>query len=396
MPNLISRFFAPETKSTTTEPATIATPDQWIEELFGARLAISGASITPQSAMTVPAVKAAVELIATTVGSLPCKVYSKQGGKQPDPEHPSYGLVHDDANAWTSASKLREQLTADALLHDNGGFAWANRVNGQVVELIRLDPSLVTIESDSATSEPSYVVREATSARRYSYTDIIHIEAPGGVAPIKHAREAIALALVLEQHTARLFGRGARPSGVLTVPGKLSADAAARIKASWQRAHGGSNTGGVAVLEEGTSFGTISLNAVDSQFEAMRRFQIEEISRAFRVAPIFLSEYGRATWSNGETMGQQFLSFTLLPWLRTWEAAYRRVLLNQADRAAFSIEFVVDDLLRADTATRAEAYAKFRAMGALTANEVRARENLPPIAGGDTLDNPYTSTGTTA
>ena len=88
----------------------------------------------------------------------------------------------------------------------------------------------------------------------------------------------------------------------------------------------------------------------------------------------------------------QFLQFTLLPWLRTWEAAYRRILLNPDERATLSIEFIVDDLLRADTATRANSYGQFRSMGAMTANEVRKRENLPALPGGDKLENPYTTT----
>jgi HK97 family phage portal protein len=109
----------------------------------------------------------------------------------------------------------------------------------------------------------------------------------------------------------------------------------------------------------------------------------------------FLGDLGRATWANSEQMNAQFLQFTLLPWLRTWEAAYRRVLLSPDERGEYSIEFVVDDLLRADTATRAAAYASFRSMGAMTANEIRTRENLPAMTGGDVLQNPFTTTTST-
>lgn len=63
-------------------------------------------------------------------------------------------------------------------------------------------------------------------------------------------------------------------------------------------------------------------------------------------------------------------------------------MLTPDERAAgFYIEFVIDDLLTANAATRATTYAQYRSMGAMTANEVRAGLNMPPRDGGDTLDN---------
>jgi HK97 family phage portal protein len=383
------------------DPApTLAAPSNWFLDMFGATPTLSGASVTPESALRVPAVRAAVEAISTTAGTLPVKLYCRNGSaKEVDTTHPAYRLVHGDASPWCTASKLRTQLTIDALLHGNG-FAFVVRVAGQPRELMRLDPRTVGVEIDATTGEPWYVVGGKTG-RRYGWRDILHVPCPlsldgaSGLPPVRSGREAIALALVLEEHAARLFGNGARPSGILKAPGRLTAEVAERIKASWNAAHSGPNSGRTAVLEEGMSFETIALSAVDAQFAEMRSFQISEIARVFRVSPVFLMEYGRATWSNSEEMARQFLQFTMLPWLREWEGAYRRVLLSDEERRTYTIEFVVDDLLRADTATRANAYSQFRAMGVMTANEVRARENLPPIEGGDVLANPFTTTNPT-
>ncbi len=74
--------------------------------------------------MQVPAVSLAVRTIANAVGGLPVKLYVRNGrGKEVAPAHPAFTLAHDEANPWTSAAELRAQLTRDALLHDNGGFA---------------------------------------------------------------------------------------------------------------------------------------------------------------------------------------------------------------------------------------------------------------------------------
>lgn len=127
-------------KSTT----SLASPDAFTLEIFGHRLTVSSQDVNPASAMSVPAVKAAVELISTTVGTLPAKIFERgaEGGKTVASAHPAYALVHDDVNDWTSAGQLRTQLTADALLHGNG-FAYAVRVGGRVRELILVNPFLL-------------------------------------------------------------------------------------------------------------------------------------------------------------------------------------------------------------------------------------------------------------
>ncbi len=383
--------------------SSLAAPDAAFLALFGATPTISGASVTPATALTVPAVAAAVGLLSATAGTLPVKVFRKlpEGGKEPATDHPSFHLIHDEANGWTSAGQLRQQLTADALLYGNG-FAFCNRVNGKVQELIRLDPTTVTPQVDAASGEPSFKIGQGRGSRILSFRDVLHIPAQmiasdglTGIAPVHLAREAIAVAMVLEQHAARLFGRGARPSGVLSFENKLDADTAKRISESWHAAHGGENSGKTAVLEQGGKFEPITFSSVDAQFAEMRSFQIIEICRAFRVQPQFVMDFSRATWSNAEQMNTAFLQYSVLPWLRTFEAAYRRVLLSPDDRKEYSIEFIVDDFLRADTAARASAYQAFRSAGVMTANEIRRLENLPALPDGDSLSSPFTTSNST-
>jgi HK97 family phage portal protein len=405
MPTTFRRWLGAEPETKAAPVSGVTAPEPWLYELLSFGASASGPAVTPMTAMRVPAVKAAFELIASTVATLPCKVFADvaAGGKEPDPDHPAYPLVHADANPWTSAGKLREQLTQDALLWGNG-FALANRVNGRVIELNRLAPGAVAIELDPLTGEPRYRVKltERDRFAIYGVGEVLHIPAPvsydgvSGVAPISLAREAIALALTLEIHAARLFGNGARPGGILKFPGKLGADVAQRIKASWQGAFGGENTGKTAVLEEGADFQPVALNSVDAQFAEMRTFQIYEIARAFRVPPHMIFEMGRATWSNSEELNRHFLTYSLLPWLKAWEAAYRRVLLPADARDGVAIKFVTDALLSATTAQRASAYAQFRSAGVMTANEIRALENLPARPDGDSLASPLTTAGSEA
>jgi len=381
------------------ERRSLANPEEWLIDIFGAAPAASGISVTAANAMRCSAVRCAVEAISEAVGTLPLHIFEKAASdaRSRATDHPAYSLVHDRANDWTPASLFREQLTRDALLHGNG-YGFVNRVNGQPRELIRLRPEAVAVELDATTGEPHYRLAEGASTRFLARENVLHIAAPSidgisGASPVLQCREAIGLAITMERHAARLFGRGGRPSGLLKFPQRLGAETAKRIKTSWQAAHAGENSGGTAVLEEGGEFQPITLNSVDAQFQQLWQHSILEICRVFRVPPHLVFELGRATWGNASEMGTTFLRFTLMRWLKAWECEIGLKLIAPDDRANFYAEFIVDDLLRADLAARAEAYAKLIAARVLNPNEVRAMENRPPYEGGDRFENPNTATG---
>lgn len=145
----------------TAAPATIAYPDPQLFSLFGSMPTKSGVDVSPYAAMRVPAVAQAVSLVSQTVATMPCRlIISQDGSKEADTAHPAHALVAIDANPWTSASALREQLTADAILH-GAGYAYVNRVNGRPVEFIRLLPGSVSKQIETTTLEPHYIVGQS-------------------------------------------------------------------------------------------------------------------------------------------------------------------------------------------------------------------------------------------
>jgi len=359
--------------------------------IFNVTSTITGRTVTAETAMRVPAVACAVSLIAETVGSLPVKLYERQS-RASVIDHPAYKLIHDEANPWTSAQSLREQLTADALLCGRGCALVVRNSAGDPIELHRLEPSSVQIETD-AFGEPTYIVQQDGGPRRYGITDILHVEAFGGLSPILLGREAIGLALAFESHIARLFANGGKPGGILKSEKALGDEAKRRLGESWVAAHGAGNSGGTAILDEGMSYEAVTMTLTDAQFAENRLEQIREIARVFRVPPTMLFELTRGTWSNTEEMARQFLQVTLKPWLTNWSWAYARCLLTPEERSDLYVEFITDDLTSTDTAARAAAYGQYRSMGVMTANEVRSGLNLTSHANGNDLQNPYTTTG---
>ena len=79
----------------------------------------SGIAVTSATAMRIPAVTAAVGLIAEACGNLPLKTHDRDTRKA-QKGHPSYEMIHGEASPWISVEELRELLTRDALLCDHG------------------------------------------------------------------------------------------------------------------------------------------------------------------------------------------------------------------------------------------------------------------------------------
>jgi len=376
---------------TETKSVSVGSIDALIQ-LFGGIQTTAGISVGPETALRYTPVLAAVRAISETVASIPCRLYRRDdtGARTRADDHPAYRLIHDFPNGWASAAELFGFVTTQLLLTGNG-FAFVNRSgDGSPVEIIALPSTAVTVTTE-ATLEPSYVVTTSDGTQRQiDRADMIHLRAitgadPNiGLSPIALGRESIALGLVLERYAAALFGRGARPSGFLKYSKMLGPDMLARIKSSFSSDHAGPDGAGkTLILEDGLSFEQMQMTSTDAQFLELRAHQVAEIARIFRVPLTFLMDYDRATWGNSETMNQQFLDHTLLPYLRIWQGALAKALLTEEERATHYFEFNTDELLKADIAARFTAYAQAIGNGILSPNEVRARENLPPYQGGD-------------
>lgn len=379
--NIFSRLF---------EAKSLAAPDAEALALFGATAqTAAGVAVGPGNALTAPAVSCAVRAISEAAATLDVKVVRREadGTETEVRDHPAATLLRDGPNDWTDGFTFLRDLTAQALIYDAGGLAWVNRVGGRPVEIIHYQPAFLTAQDDGTGTG---ACRYALNGRDMPAADIIHLRSPFGRSPLSLARESIGLALTLDAHAARLFGNGARPSGVLSLKERVTPEAIARIRASWQLAHGAGKSGGTAIVEGGAEYAPLTMSSVDAQFQEMRAFEILQVARAFRVPPQMLYDLARATWSNSEQMGREFLSYTLEPWLRALEGCLRRALFSPEEFPTHRVHFERDDLTRADIGDRATAYSSLIASRILNPNEARAWEGLAPYEGGEEFANPNT------
>ena len=346
------------------------------------QLSNSGVDVDEDSALKISAVYACVKVIAETIASLPLNLMTEltNGDSEKAKQHPLYNLLKVSPNSEMSSFTYREMQMTNLLLWGNAYSLIKRNKQGQIVELYPLKSKNMVVERDAVTNNIKYTYTNNRGiTKTYTPKQILHVPAftfDGvlGVSPITYAREAMGF-----------FGNGARPGGVLEHPGVVKDPE--KLRDSWNKVYQGTaNSHKVAVLEEGMKYHEIGMSPEDSQFLQTRSFQITEICRIFRVPPHMIGDLSRSTFSNIEHQSIDFVVHTIRPWLVRWEQAITRSLLNDEERTIYYPKFNVDGLMRGDFTTRMSGYAIARQNGWMSANEIRALEDMnkiPTDQGGD-------------
>lgn len=353
----------------------------------------SGEDVNRNSALDVPAVFAAVRAISEGMAQMPQvlkreEVDEKTGllKSKIERQHWAHRLLAERPNSWQTPHEFVEGMVFNAAL-EGSSIAVKVRVGNRIAELLPIPAGSWTVEQ-----LPDYSLRyrvdHADKTHSYfSQDQIFHLRGPGlngyaGLPAIRQAREAIGLSLALEKHTARIAGSGGTPSGALTFSDSITPEQAKQIKADWSTAYGPNGDGGIAVLDKGAKFEPMAMNMVDAQTLESRRFQIEEIGRAFRVMPIMLMQSDKAsTYASAEQMFRVHVIHTLGPWISRWENAVKRDIL--ATEKGLRVDLDERALLRGDFKDQGEYYTKALGAGGqpawMTQNEVRAERGMNPV-----------------
>lgn len=345
----------------------------------------SGVTVTPDSAMRCSTVYSCIAVLSESIAQLPLLLYKRNpdGSRERINEHPIYSLLHDRPNDWQTAFEFWEFMTTQVALRGNA-YAYINRgVGGKVLELIPLQSSCVTVKQASDFSL-TYEIPDGKTTRIEGASNILHLRYRSldgflGLSPIAYNRETVGLSVAATEHGAGVFGSGAVVSGVLSIPGQLSPEAAKNIRDSWNENYHGGATKKTAVLDNGAKWEPVALTAEDAQYIETRKLQRSEIAAIYRIPPHKIGDLEKATFSNIEHQSIEFVSETLVPWLRRFEQAISRDLLTLDERKTIYPEFLVEGLLRGDSASRSQLYKEMFSTGAISTNEIRARENLNGI-----------------
>ena len=358
--------------------------------LFGGTT--SGKNVNEFTAMQTTAVYSCVRILSEALASLPLHVYRySQGGKERVYDHPLYHILHDEPNSEMTSFVFRETLMSHLLIWGNAYAQVIRDGAGRVVALYPLLPNKMEVWRDkngeifytysrNSDENPNFKDYGCVVLRRQ---DVLHIPGLGfdglvGYSPIAMAKNAVGMTLACEEYGASFFANGANPGGVLEHPGVLKDPK--KVRDSWNDVYRGTNNAHkVAVLEEGMKYQQIGIPPEEAQFLETRKFQINEISRLYRIPPHMVGDLEKSSFSNIEQQSLEFVKYTLDPWVIRWEQALQRSLLLPREKTEYFIKLNVDGLLRGDYQSRMNGYSIARQNGWLSANDIREMEDMNPI-----------------
>lgn len=371
---------------------TIRSDDHYLAEFFGVAGVPSADSVLANLAVAARC----VGLLAESLAGIPLHVFRRtaDGGRERADDVPLYSVLHDSPNPGQTAFEAREFLIRDLLLSGNALARLEFNGSGQVVALRPIPWRTVGVDR-LAGGRLRYRVTDADGRGAVLLQeDVLHVRYASrdgviGLSPIAIGRGALGLALDQSNTAASLMRNAMRPSGILSFDEKMSPEAMARARAHLEeRFTGTANAGRVVLMDGGAKYEKTTWSPEDAQFLESRKLANEDVARIFGIPPTCVGITDRATYSNTEQEAAALVRNALAPLAARVEQAIARACLTPAARRTLYVEHDLSALLRGDVQSRFEAYRIGREIGALSANDVRRKENEPPVPGGDIYNQP--------
>lgn len=388
---LIKNLSSKSSGNTVSEGLTLQDSSGWL----------LGESETAASrAMKISAVNRCVEIRSDAVAVLP--IYFLDGKTRERIEnHPLDHLLNVRPNEAMTPFAYRKFVDVNRTLR-GAGYAWIRRNrNAEPIELIPLMAENTWPEIDTETGKLTFRTWLPWTGKGYilDAEDVLHY--PGytsdgihSVSVLERARMTIETAANMQQYQHSFYAHGGRPSGILKTAtdlggavqngkyaGQTKKDA---IRAEWERLYSSSSKSfRTAVLDNGLEYQTVTMNNSDAQFIESKASSVEDIARFFGV-PLHKLYTGKQSYSSNEANGIDFVVDTLAPAVKPYEDEDSYKLLTvTAQKANVKIRRNMMAYLRGDSASRGTWYKTMREVGAFSANDILALEDLPNVPGGD-------------
>lgn len=371
---------------------------RWYANLPTGGRSDAGVTVTPDKAISVSTVYRGILVLANAIASIPLFVNKRlpDEGKSRATDHPQYATLHDRPNPWMTSPVWRRLLVRQRILHGNHYSEIVSVAGG--LELHPLDPRVTRVVKRGSDGKKVFATRDVLpdgtyGPERFLHQDeVLHVmnemtdeQGLMGIGLIQVARNALGLTLAGEKHGSMFLRKGARLSGIASVPGRMDEEQRKINEAALNRAYGGADaTGSIALTTGGMKFESVTANNKDSQWLELRTFQVEDMLR-FLGVPGVLCNYAdkTATYASAEQFFLSHVVYGIDPLAIDIAAELNKsVVIGAPDE--FFAEFKLEGLLRGDIRTRYGAHQIAIQSGFMTRNEIRVIEGLNK--GPDDLD----------
>jgi HK97 family phage portal protein len=345
-----------------------------------------GSYVSIEAALKVPAVQAAVTFLSGSLANLPLHAYRDKNGN-PERMGGSLQILLNEAPnpEWTSYGARK--YFWQQVFTTGRGLLWIERDGSTIYNIWPLETGKATKARIGGRTIYHY-----DGGRTYQAADVIDVSFMlkanqlDVYSPVGNCARAINLALSMEAYASGFFAGGGVPPLALVGPMPAGPEAVKRAQADIKRAITAAKAKNDAVfpIPAGYDLKPVGFDPEKGQMTEARRFQIEEIARAYNLPPVFLQDLTHGTFSNTEQQDLHLTKHVIAQWAKAFEEECNLKLFGQRKNGRY-VEHAMDGLMRGDFKTRMEAMASGVQNGLLTPNEGRGFENRPPMPEGDRL-----------
>lgn len=329
-----------------------------------------------------------VDLISSTVANLPLNVlYIDKKGNTREQKNHRFQKILD--NMVMTRYNFMKKLICDVLLKGNAYCYLKRNDQGDVVDIIHLEPNDVMVIWDKKKQELYYQIPFLSKVQKIQAFDIIHLQNNSndgihGQSVLSFAARQLQISHGAENSAKQIFQSGGQPArGVLSTLSPISKKQKEDIANNWTQSQNG-----VLVLSGDMKYQPLSANAEEMQLLDSRKFNAMEICSFFGVPPELLGLGNKS--SNLEGLMNLFLTTTIQNYISMIEHEFSRKMFSPQSQGKYKIDIDENSMLRMSKSAQASYYSTLLQNGCLSINEVRNELSYESISGGDSYFVPFT------
>ena len=301
-----------------------------------------------------------------------------------------------EPNPYTTTYRLIENMVGDLALYFNAYWLKVRIEDPQPrIGLVRIPPPEMRVEGALLPSrfiwstngdEVPLAPSEVVYFNGYNPQDPLM-----GLSPIETLRRQIAEDIAAQEGRAEFWRKGARFGGIIERPAAAPRWTPAQKdswREQWQSKYAGPQSiGGTPVLEDGMIYKEVGSTYLDAEYTTAHKLSGEEAASLWHIPLPLVGYLDHATFSNIREQHKQLYADCLGPWLEMVQAAIELQLLPESrDVEGVYTEFNIAEKLKGSFEEQANALRLLVGRSIMTANEGRARLNLPRMTDDESAD----------
>ena len=336
---------------------------------------LSGESIGREGAMNIPSLAGCLNKIAGTMAAVPIKLYKREDDRITEvTDDRRTILLNSETGDTLDAYQMKRAVVLDYFL-GRGGYIYIDKVRNEVRSLRYVAEKNISFNQNPDVIFKDYdILVQGNTYRPYQFVRLLRNTEDGaqGKSLIEENKQLLSVAYNSMKFEETLVATSGNKKGFIKSPRRLSQQAINSLKEAWRNLYS-NNTESVVILNEGLDFQEASNTSVEMQLNENKKTNGDEICKVIGIPPSLLS--GNA----GEQDEKNFIKYELSNLLAEFRTALNRAMLLESEKQMYFFDFDISELIKGDIDKRYNAYSVGIEKGFLQTDEVRKKENMPPL-----------------